>query len=91
MKTTNETLSYTETEIRSYLPSGWNLAEDGVGSFDAKKKVWRTMVIDNVDFDWPVEVKPADATSLGRLEALRQAIDRVFRERLGKRFGPLNL
>lgn len=91
MKTTNDTLSYTETEIRSYLPSGWNLAEDGVGSFDAKKKVWRTMVIDNVDFDWPVEVKPSEADSLGRLEALRKAIDRVFRERLGKRFGPLNL
>jgi hypothetical protein len=92
MKTTNETLSYIETEIRSYLPTGWGLTEDGVGSFDAKKKVWRTMVIDNVDFDWPVEVKPSEVDSLGRLEALRQAIDRVFRERLGKRsFGPLNL
>lgn len=91
MKTTNETLSYTETEIRSYLPTGWGLTEDGVGSFDAKKKVWRTMVIDNVDFDWPVEVKPSEVDSLGRLEALRKAIDRVFRERLGKRFGPLNL
>ena len=83
MKTTNDTLSYTETEIRSYLPSGWNLAEEGVGSFDAKKKVWRTMVIDNVEFDWPVEVAGADAASLGRLEALRRAMDRVYRERLG--------
>jgi hypothetical protein len=91
MKTTNETLSYTETEIRSYLPTGWGLTEEGVGSFDAKKKVWRTMVIDNVEFDWPVEVKPSEVDSLGRLEALRKAIDRVFRERLGKRFGPLNL
>ena len=91
MKTTTAPLSYTETEIRSFLPTGWNLAESGAGIWDSKKNVWRTMVIDNVDFDWPVEVLPDAASSLGRLEALRQAIDRVFRERLGKRIGPLNL
>jgi hypothetical protein len=91
MKTTTSPLSYTETEIRSYLPTGWNLAEDGPGAWDPKKKVWRAMVIDNVDFDWPVEIKPDEASSLGRLEALRTAINRVFRERLGKRIGPLNL
>lgn len=84
-------LSYTATEIRSFLPTGWNLAEASPGAWDSKKNVWRTMVLDNVDFDWPVEVKPGEASSLGRLEALRQAIDRVFRERLGKRIGPLNL
>jgi hypothetical protein len=91
MKTTTSPLSYTETEIRSYLPTGWSLTEDGPGAWDPKKKVWRTMVIDNVEFDWPVEVKTDEASSLGRLEALRKAIDRVFRERLGKRIGPLNL
>ncbi|HKH45345.1 MAG TPA: hypothetical protein VKM72_11825 [Thermoanaerobaculia bacterium] len=91
MKTTKSPLSYTETEIRSYLPTGWSLAEDGPGTWDPKKKLWRTTVIDNVDFDWPVEIKPDEASSLGRLEALRTAIDRVFRERLGKRFGPLHL
>ena len=91
MKTTTSPLSYTETEIRSYLPTGWNLTEDGPGAWDPKKKVWRTTVIDNVEFDWPVEVKTDEVSSLGRLEALRQAIDRVFRERLGKRIGPLNL
>jgi hypothetical protein len=80
---TNETLSYTETEIRSYLPTGWNLADDEPGAWDPKKKVWQTTVLDNVDFDWPVVVKPGDASSLGRIEALRQAFDRVFRERLG--------
>ena len=91
MKTTTAPLSYTETEIRSYLPTGWSLAEKGPGAWDSKKKVWRTMVLDNVEFDWPVEIKPDEASSLGRLEALRKAIDRVFRERLGKRIGPLNL
>ena len=90
MKTTTAPLSYTETEIRSFLPTGWILSE-GPGAWDPKKKVWRTTVLDNVEFDWPVEVKPDEALSLGRIEALRKAIDRVFRERLGKRIGPLNL
>ncbi len=76
-------LSYTETEIRSYLPSGWGLAGDRQGSWDAKKKLWRATVLDNVDFDYDVEVKPDAAGKLGRLEALRVAMDKVFRERLG--------
>jgi hypothetical protein len=80
---TNEPLSYTETEVRSYLPSGWNLTDDGPGAWDAKKEVWRTTILDNVEYDYPVVVKPADVKSLGRIEALRQAFDRVYRERLG--------
>lgn len=92
MKTMTAPLSYTETEIRSFLPTGWNLTEDGPGAWDAQDKVWRTTVIDNVDFDWTIEVTPNEASSLGRLEAIRKALDRVFRERLGKRsFGFLKL
>lgn len=83
MNTNDSSLFYTETEIRSYLPTGWSLADDDAGAWDPKKKVWRTTVLDNVEFDWPVEVKPADVSSLGRIEALRKAMDRVFRERLG--------
>jgi hypothetical protein len=83
MKTTSETLQYTETEIRSFLPTGWALIGDRQGAWDAKKKVWRTTVLDNVDFDWPVEVEAGEASKLGRLEALRVAMDRVYRERLG--------
>jgi hypothetical protein len=78
-----EPLRYTETEIRSFLPTGWNLAGDPAGSWDAKKRVWRGRVIDNVAFDWPLVVDSGDAASLGRLEALRLAMDRVYRERLG--------
>ena len=83
MKTTPAPLSYTETEIRSYLPTGWDLIGDPEGTWDARKKLWRAQVIDGVDFDWPLEVSPEDATKLGRLEALRQAFDRLVRERLG--------
>lgn len=79
---TNE-LNYTETEVKSFLPTGWSLTRDGAGRWDAKKKVWQLRVLDGVDFDWPVVVKSDDAGSLGRLEALRRAMDEVFRERLG--------
>ena len=78
-----EPLRYTETEVRSFLLTGWNLVGDAAGSWDPKKRVWRAMVLDNVDFDWPVVVNAADAASLGRLEALRRSMDRVYRERLG--------
>ncbi len=78
-----EPLRYTESEVRSFLPSGWNLTGDPAGGWDGKKGVWRAMVLDNVDFDWPVVVDAGQAASLGRIEALRQAMDRVYRERLG--------
>jgi hypothetical protein len=83
MRTTDEPLRYTETEIRSFLPTGWNLIGDRDGAWDPKKKVWRATVLDNVDFDWPVEVKAGEVSRIGRMEALRQAIDRLYRERLG--------
>jgi hypothetical protein len=94
--TANEPLTYTEDEIRSFLPSGWRLAaaDDPTGEmvpfafghWDPRQAVWRMRVIDNVDFDWPLVVKAADAAKLGangRLEALRRAMDKLYRERLG--------
>jgi hypothetical protein len=83
MKTTNDPLTYTETEIRSFLPTGWDLAGDPQGDWNAKKRSWQIRVLDNVEFDWPLVVKAEDAGSLGRLEALRRAMDTVYRERLG--------
>ena len=81
---TNEPLQYTDAEIRSFLPTGWDLLPDRKGNgWDPKKKVWRATVIDNVDFDNPLEVKADEVGKLDRLEALRQAMDRLYRERLG--------
>lgn len=77
-------LSYTEDELRSFLPSGWNLTDDE-GAWNAKKKIWSTRIIDEVDFDWPVEVDAREAEELGRLEALKRAMDRTQRGRLGWR------
>jgi len=79
----SDSLSYTRIEIESYLPSGWNLAEDD-GAWDDRAGLWRTTVIDGVDFKWPLEVQAAEAASKGRLEALAAAIDRTWRGRLGK-------
>jgi hypothetical protein len=92
----NEPLAYTEDEIRSFLPSGWRLAaaDDPTGEivpftfghWDGRQNLWRMRVVDNVDFDWPLVVKAADAAKLGangRLEALRRAMDKLYRERLG--------
>lgn len=80
---TSEPIRYTETEVRSFLPTGWDLAGDPAGRWDPKKRAWSATVVDNVEFDWPLVVKADDASSLGRLEALRRAMDRVYRERLG--------
>jgi hypothetical protein len=77
-------LQYTETEIRSFLPTGCDLLADRQGGgWDPKKKVWRATVIDNVDFDYPLEVKAEAVGKLDRLEALRRAMDQLYRERLG--------
>jgi hypothetical protein len=94
--TATEPLAYTEDEVRSYLPSGWRLlaAEEApaelsphtIGHWDASKRLWRMRVVDNVDFDWPLVVKATEAAKLGdngRLEALRLAMDKLYRERLG--------
>lgn len=79
----DEPLAYTEVEVRSYLPTGWALARGRGGAWDATKRLWRATVIDNVEFDWPLEVSADEAAEHGRLEALRRAMDRVYRERLG--------
>lgn len=83
MKKTIDVPEYTETEVRSVLPTGWDLIGSPEGTWDPKKKVWTARVLDNVEFDWPVVVKGDDVSKLGRLEALRQAMNKVFRERLG--------
>lgn len=75
---------YTHDELRSYLPSGWEILEGGHGVWDAKKRTLTLRILDNVDFDWPVTVSAADADQHGRIEALRRAMDETFRARLGR-------
>ena len=75
-------LTYTDEELRSYLPLGWDFT--GESHWDEKCGVLTLVVLDGVDFDWPVRITAKEADSEGRLNALEQAMDRVFRDRLGK-------
>ena len=79
---TQHALSYIPDEIKSYLPSGWSLVADS-GRWDAKRAIWTIRVLDVADQDWPLAVKAADADKLGRMAALKVAMDRVYREGLG--------
>ena len=73
-------LSYIETELESYLPAGWVLAEvephwdEGEGAFHAK-------VLDGSYLDWDLWVPKAEADRHGRIEALRRAVDKLDRMR----------
>ena len=75
-------VSYLPQEIRSYLPTGWNLASE-TGKFDIGKGKWTISVLDGAANDWPVEVDVKDADKLGRLPALREAMKLVQRGALG--------
>lgn len=76
---------YTEEELRSYLPTGWNLVGAAEGAWDARKGRWSTRIEDGSDMRWDLVVDAADVDRTGRLEALRLAVDRLHRNRLGKR------
>jgi hypothetical protein len=79
-----ETYRYTDEELRSYLPTGWELIDGGEAAWDEKRRATTLRVLDNVHFDWPVTVRAGEVDRVGRLEALRLAFDQVFRDRLGK-------
>ena len=68
-------LHYTLPEIRSYLPTGWQLAPgEGDGRWDPALRVWAVDLLDGSDLRWSLSVAPAEAESMGRLEALRQRL-----------------
>ena len=73
---------YTETEIHSYLPTGWVLI-DGSAEPERRGSAWAARVLDGADTEWSLEVKDAEVDRLGRLAALQREVDRVYREALG--------
>jgi hypothetical protein len=86
MTTTVEApFGYTEDELRSYLPTGWNLTGSAEGSWNPKKGRWAVRVEDGTDVRWDLVVDAREAEDKGRHEALRLGVDRLFRERLGRR------
>lgn len=78
-------LEYVPRELQSYLPTGWNLAEEtDPGVWDGAKRTWSTQVEDGAEQSWELEVAASEAAEHGRLEALRLAFDRVYRKSLGR-------
>jgi hypothetical protein len=77
--------SYTDDELRSYLPSGWTLADAPEGAWDAKKKIWSIGILDTTDLRWEVEVPERDVDDSGRLDALKASFDNLYTDRLGRR------
>lgn len=77
-------LSYNRIEIESYLPSGWSLdVQAPEGAWDEKKRAWRTTLFDGLELSWPLEVTLQAVEKSSRLDALKAAVDRVYRRRLG--------
>lgn len=74
--------SYTDEELKSFLPLGWHVI--GQPEWDDKRGVLTLTVIDPVEFDWPVHVSAKAVAKEGRLGAFKSAIDDVYRQRLGR-------
>jgi len=71
-------LSYSALEIESYLPSGWTL-EEREGVYASGEKRWQVTVQDISEVVRVLAVSDQEATELGRIPALRRAIDRLYR------------
>lgn len=85
MSAPSRPLSYTELEIRSYLPSGWGIPPGSSGGWNAEQNRWSIEVYDGADNLWTVAVAGADADEGERIGALKAAIDRLTRKQLGRK------
>lgn len=74
----SDSFSYSPIEVESYLPSGWSLEETD-GTYEPKKRCWRIAVQDVSELVSPLEVDEKTVAKLGRIPALRAAIDRLVR------------
>lgn len=75
-------LTFTDIEIRSYLPSGWGIRPNRAGTWDSGKSTYEVEVYDSTDNLWPLQITGKDAAASGRLEALRLSVDKLYREAL---------
>lgn len=75
-------LTFTDIEIRSYLPSGWGIRPNGAGSWNVGKSTYQIEVYDPADNLWPLQVTGKAAAASGRLEALKASVDKLYREAL---------
>ncbi|MEE8137638.1 MAG: hypothetical protein V3T81_02010 [Thermoanaerobaculia bacterium] len=77
-------IRYSDLEVSGLLPAGWSLTVSAeTADWNPQKRTWTLKVHDPAKVDWALVVKAVVVDKLGRLEALRQAIDRVYRHGLG--------
>ncbi len=81
---THHPLSYSHDEIVGNLPTGWMVSDPiPTGIWDPQKARWTLVVADGADVEWRLDVDDAQAARHGRVEALRRAIDHLYRCALG--------
>jgi len=85
MATQSRPLSYTDVEVRSYLPSGWGILPGATASWSGETGAWQIEVYDGADNAWTISVAADDAAKTDRFTALRSAIDRLQRKSLGRK------
>lgn len=77
-------LFYTRQEILDYLPGGWVLTEpSGAGAWNPERRRWEVAIRDIADVEWDLRVDGKSAESDGRVEALKLAVDKLYRVALG--------
>ena len=82
--TADSDLSYTLHELRDYLPAGWTLSDPSdSGTWDETRGCWLVELRDIADVDWELCVDGKAAAKAGRIDALKQALDVLYREALG--------
>jgi hypothetical protein len=85
MAATTSPITYTETEIRSFLPSGWSISPGSSGTWSAGEGSWSIDVVDGADQRWTVTVEASDVEKSGRLGALDAFVRRLERRALGRK------
>ncbi len=81
--TETASIRYNDLEVSGYLPSGWTLgAPSETAEWDARRHTWTLKVRDGAEVDWDLIVRAKDVEQHGRLEALRRAVDHVYRNGL---------
>ncbi|MEO8198170.1 MAG: hypothetical protein ABI689_15745 [Thermoanaerobaculia bacterium] len=75
-------LTFTDIELRSFLPSGWGIGRAGSGSWDAGERTYEVEVYDSTDNLWPLRITGKEAAAHGRLEALKASVDVLYRQAL---------
>jgi hypothetical protein len=82
--TETASIRYNDLEVSGYLPSGWTLgASIESAQWNTRRRTWTLRVTDPAQVEWDLVVREQDVEKHGRIEALRRAVDQVYRTGLG--------